>query len=141
MGSGGRYGGHFVQGHIDFTVKIVSVVPDGTSLRYTFAVPEHAKEEYSSGLLPKGYVALDGTSLTLTNVDDAKGEFGIMLIEHSQKLVVMTHKKAGDTVNVEIDPVAKGISKIVRNVLSGDSSAMEGLVEKVVRKVLQEKGL
>lgn len=141
MSAGARYGGHFVQGHVDFVCKIVAAEPDGTSVRYTFSIPEHARKEYSTGLLPKGYVALDGTSLTLTKVDDKKGEFGIMLIEHSQKLVVLANKGVGDSVNVEIDTVAKGITKIVTSVLEGNDSPIHATVEAIVRKVLAEKGL
>lgn len=144
MGNGARYGGHFVQGHVDFTCTIASITPDGTSLRYLFTVPPEAREAYMGGLLPKGYVTLDGTSLTLTQVDDKNGQFGIMLIEHSQKMVIMTDKKVGDRVNVEIDTVAKGVEKVVRNILEAGGEgggALEGMIEKVVRKVLAEKGL
>lgn len=140
MGTGARYGGHFVQGHVDFTCTIVNIEPDGSSLRFTFAIPPEAKQ-LAVGLLPKGYVTLDGTSLTLTKVDDKNGEFGIMLIEHSQKMVVLSSKKVGEKVNVEVDTVAKGIVKVVNSVLEGEDSALHGMVESVVRKVLQEKGL
>jgi len=144
MGNGARYGGHFVQGHVDFTCTIANITPDGSSIRYLFTVPPEARAAYMGGLLPKGYVTLDGTSLTLTQVDDKAGQFGIMLIEHSQKMVIMTDKKVGDRVNVEIDTVAKGVEKVVRNILEGGGEgggALEGMIEKVVRKVLAEKGL
>ena len=140
MGTGARYGGHFVQGHVDFTCTITNIEPDGSSLRFTFAVPLEARP-LATGLLPKGYVTLDGTSLTLTKVDDKKGEFGIMLIEHSQKMVVLSGKKIGEKVNVEVDTVAKGIVKVVNSVLDGEEGALQGMVESIVRKVLREKGL
>lgn len=141
MGAGARYGGHFVQGHVDFTCTITEITPDGTSLRFTFAVPPEARE-YMTALLPKGYVTLDGTSLTLTKVDDKKAEFGIMLIEHSRKMVILNDKKVGDRVNVEIDTVAKGVEKVVSKMLLGENGgALEPLIERIVRKVLQETGL
>lgn len=140
MATGARYGGHFVQGHVDFTTTIVSITPDGTSLRYLFSVPAEARE-HMSALLPKGYVTLDGTSLTLTVVDDAKYQFGIMLIEHSQQKVILTHKKVGDKVNVEIDIVAKGVEKVVSKMLNGEGGALEHLVERAVSKALAAKGI
>lgn len=130
-----------MQGHVDFTCTIASITPDGTSLRYVFSIPPEGRE-YLTALLPKGYVTLDGTSLTLTMVDDKKGQFGIMLIEHSQKMVIMTDKKVGDKVNVEIDTVAKGVEKVVSKMLSGENGgALEPLIERIVRKVMQEKGI
>jgi len=140
MATGARYGGHFVQGHVDFTVTIASITPDGTSLRYVFSVPPEAKDHLPA-LLPKGYVTLDGTSLTLTMVDDAQAQFGIMLIEHSQQKVVLTHKKVGDKVNVEVDIVAKGVEKVVNKMLSGQGSALEQIIERAVNKALAAKGV
>lgn len=141
MATGARYGGHFVQGHVDFTVTIVSITPDGTSLRYVFQVPEEAAREHMPALLPKGYVTLDGTSLTLTLVDDSKAQFGIMLIEHSQQKVILTHKKVGDKVNVEIDIVAKGVEKVVSKMLNGEGGALDHLVERAVNKALAARGI
>jgi riboflavin synthase len=140
MATGARYGGHFVQGHVDFTVTIASITPDGTSLRYVFSVPSEASEHLPA-LLPKGYVTLDGTSLTLTMVNDAQAQFGIMLIEHSQQKVVLTHKKVGDKVNVEVDIVAKGVEKVVNKMLSGQGSALEQIIERAVNKALAAKGI
>ena len=144
MGSATRYGGHFVQGHVDFTCTIVSIIPDGTSLRFTFSVPPQGYE-YLNALLPKGYVTLDGTSLTLTKVDDAKREFAIMLIEHSRKMVILSDKQVGDKVNVEVDTVAKGVEKVVRKMLDSEGGegggALAQLIERTVRSVLKEKGL
>lgn len=92
-------------------------------------------------LLPKGYVTLDGTSLTLTAVDDAKAQFGIMLIEHSQQKVILTHKKVGDKVNVEIDIVAKGVEKVVSKMLNGEGGALEQIIERAVNKALAARGI
>lgn len=139
MSSASRYGGHFVQGHVDATCVIKTITPDGSSLRYTFSLPPSIDSSSLAALLPKGYITLDGTSLTLTHVDDANLEFGIMLIEHSQKLVILKDKKVGEKVNVEFDTVAKGTEKVVRKML--EQGALEGVVERIVRKVLAEKGL
>ncbi|GAA5981387.1 hypothetical protein JCM10908_004090 [Rhodotorula pacifica] len=154
MAGHGRFGGHFVQGHVDTTAKIVSKVPDGDSIRMLFSLPL----EFFNPMIPKGYVALDGTSLTLTHLstprtptdahfdpsDPNRGVFGVMLIAHTQSRTVVAAKEVGDTVNVECDIVGKGVESVVRNVLEGggeSGGALEQMIERVVGRVLVEKGL
>ncbi|WWD05500.1 riboflavin synthase, alpha subunit [Kwoniella europaea PYCC6329] len=126
-----RLGGHMLQGHVDSTATIISKIQDGDSIRYQFALPPN------STLLPyiieKGYIAIDGASLTITNVDEKEGSFGIMLISHSQEKLTLTGKKEGDKVNIEVDVVGKYIL--------GSTSKIEGLVERLVEKKMKEKGL
>lgn len=137
MSIGGRYGGHFVQGHVDATAKIVSVTPDGNSIRLLFSLPESATE-YLDSLIPKGYVCLDGTSLTLTSVDDDNRTFGVMLIAYTQSRVIITSKRPGDSVNVEFDVVAKTAAKIIRQTLLGTSQSgpLVQAVDAAVKKAL-----
>jgi riboflavin synthase len=157
MASGGRYGGHFVQvhlghrhiaqnahmapqGHVDTTATVVSATPDGNSIRLLFRLPDGADaDEYLAALVTKGYVALDGTSLTLTSVDDAARTFGVMLIAHTQERVVLTAKKPGDRVNVEVDIVGKGVAKIVKRSLEGDGSLLQAYVDKAVERALAKR--
>ncbi|KAL7420868.1 Riboflavin synthase alpha chain [Cryptotrichosporon argae] len=129
-----RFGGHMVQGHVDATASIVSIAPDGSSLRYTFALPDTpAARALMAYLVEKGYVTVDGASLTLTHVDDARRQFGIMLIEHSQARLTLTHKKPGDTVNIEADCVGKYIL--------GPSSRLEAVVARLVDARLRAAGI
>lgn len=117
-----------VQGHVDSTAKIISRIPDGDSIRYTFQFPPER-----AGLMPylveKGYVTIDGTSLTLTTVDDKERTFGIALIAHSQEKVVLTDKREEDVVNVEVDCVGKYIL--------GSEERINGLVERMVEQKLE----
>ncbi|OCF45231.1 riboflavin synthase, alpha subunit [Kwoniella heveanensis CBS 569] len=128
-----RFGGHMVQGHVDSTATIISRVPDGDSIRYTFQLPP------STTLLPyiieKGYITIDGASLTLTEVNDhpEHRSFGIMLIAHSQEKLTLTKKDVGDKVNVEVDCVGKYVL--------GSKDRIEQLVNSLVDKKLKEKGL
>jgi riboflavin synthase len=93
-------------------------------------------------LIPKGYVTIDGASLTLTEVSDAERTFGIMLIAHSQEKLVLSTKKPGMKVNIEADSVIKAVEKSVQTALGGKTgSELEALVERVVEKVLKNKGL
>jgi riboflavin synthase len=127
------------------------VTPDGNSLRYIFKLSNPSLLPY---LVEKGYVAIDGASLTLTLVDDKEAKFGIMLIAHSQEKLTLTKKKVGnvryaeegsscvsmnsryqpgDTVNIEVDCVGKYVL--------GSGDRIESLVERIVERKLKEKGL
>ncbi|KZT42710.1 putative riboflavin synthase, alpha chain [Sistotremastrum suecicum HHB10207 ss-3] len=137
-----RFGGHFVQGHVDSTVTIISRTPDGNSLRILFQVPPATPDRPSllPYLIPKGYVTLDGTSLTITSVSDKDSTFGVMLIAHTQAKITLPSKPIGALVNVEVDMVGKYVERSVLAGLgdldSGKSSSLESVVERVVRKVL-----
>lgn len=141
------------QGHVDTTATILSVIPDGDSLRMVFSLPL----EFYNSLIPKGYVALDGTSLTLTQLErfespsavgappgllPGRGVFGVMLIAHTQEHTVLAKKQVGATVNVECDIVGKGVESVVRNVLEGgEGGALEKMIEAAVEKALKKRGL
>ncbi|CAK9441503.1 uncharacterized protein LODBEIA_P53710 [Lodderomyces beijingensis] len=137
-----RLGGHVVQGHVDTIATIVERNPDGNALAYTFELRD---KEFIRYVVHKGFVAVDGTSLTVTNVDDAQGRFSVMLISYSQSKVVMTDKHVGDTVNVEVDLTGKLIEKQVElnlrgQIEKGDSALnqlISALVEKKVRETLK----
>ncbi|GAA5922930.1 riboflavin synthase [Sporobolomyces koalae] len=153
MAGHGRFGGHFVQGHVDTTAKILSITPDGDSIRLLFSLPL----EFYLPLIPKGYIALDGTSLTLTHLsrpregdehfdaqDPDRGVFGVMLVVHTQSRTVVAMKPVGKTVNVECDVVGKGVESVVRNVLETggeQGGALERMIERAVERVLIKKGI
>lgn len=121
-----------VQGHVDSTATIISRIPDGDSIRYTFQFPAE-RAALMPYLVEKGYVTIDGASLTLTAVDDKERSFAIALIAHSQEKVVLTDKKEGGVVNVEVDCVGKYIL--------GSEERINGMVERIVEAKLKEKGL
>jgi len=139
MGSHGRFGGHFVQAHVDGTAIIVDRVSDGESLRLTFQFPEPTAERPSllPYVIPKGYVAIDGTSLTITGVNDHERTFGVMLIQHTQQKITLSKKAVGSKVNIEVDMIGKYVAKNVMALLGGKGD--EGLKEKVVEDVLSRK--
>ncbi|KAK6498821.1 Riboflavin synthase alpha chain [Arthrobotrys musiformis] len=135
-----RFGGHLVQGHVDCTATIVRKVPDGNALSFTFKLPE----EYIRNvwyIVEKGFITVDGASLTITHVDHAKGEFGVMLIAYTQEKVVTAKKEVGDLVNIEVDQVGKYVEKSVEAYFTGDGTQNEWLanfVEKIVERKLKE---
>ncbi|KAE9409087.1 Lumazine-binding protein [Gymnopus androsaceus JB14] len=144
MGAHVRFGGHFVQGHVDTTATIVERTADGDSLRLTFQLPEPTSSRPSllRYLIAKGFVAIDGASLTLTEVDDSQRTFGVMLIQHTQEKITLGKKRLGAKVNIEIDMIGKYVEKSVIAALGGSGGAgLRAMVEKVVEDVLAKKGL
>ena len=103
---GDELGGHVVSGHVDGVGHIVSITPDGDSKRFRFRVPV----ELAKFIAPKGSVTLDGTSLTVNEVDTL--EFGVNIIPHTQAITTWGHARAGDAVNVEIDMLARYVARL-----------------------------
>ena len=132
-----RMGGHFVQGHVDTIATILQTVPDGNALTFRLQPREKGVLQY---VVEKGYVTLDGASLTVTKVDDEGNWWEVMLIAYTQERVVMAGKKSGEMVNVEVDMVGKYVEKSVRayfeGLKEGDSG---GMLEKLVGKFVDEK--
>lgn len=131
-----RMGGHFVQGHVDTIANILSVTPDGNSLVFRLQPREKEVLRY---IVEKGYVTLDGASLTITKVDDGEGWWEVMLIAYTQERVVMAGKKAGEEVNVEVDMVGKYVEKSVKGYFEGDGVSDMRVLEKMVGRIVEEK--
>ncbi|ODQ59227.1 hypothetical protein WICANDRAFT_63721 [Wickerhamomyces anomalus NRRL Y-366-8] len=137
VGGDVRFGGHYVQGHVDTTAKIAKVEKDGNALNYTFQISDLA---YINYIVEKGFIAIDGTSLTITHVNHSLGTFGISMIEHTQKNVVMTLKKIGDLVNIEVDLTGKLIEKQVElqlnSQIQNEKSPLVSLIHSIIEKKL-----
>lgn len=104
-----RLGGHLVSGHVDGLGKVVSVATDGRSQRWTFEVPG-ALARY---ITHKGSVTIDGTSLTVNEVEGAR--FGVNLIPHTVEHTSFHARRPGDAVNIEVDIVARYIERLLGN--------------------------
>ncbi len=114
-------GGHLVQGHIDDTGKIISVIrKDATNL-----IEVEAPSEIMRYIVEKGFVAVDGISLTVVNV--ANDSFTVSIVDYTLKNTVLNHRTSGDAVNLEVDIIAKYIERISKYSSSGIS--MEFLKE------------
>ena len=105
--AGDELGGHIVSGHVDGVAKIIAITPDGDSKRFLFEAPEHL----SRYIAPKGSVALDGTSLTVNEVSEAR--FGVNLIPHSLTVTTWGAKTPGDLVNLEVDVFARYVARLM----------------------------
>ena len=128
-----RMGGHFVQGHVDTIATILSVTPDGNALVFRLKPREKEVLRY---VVEKGYVTLDGASLTVTKIDDEEGWWEVMLIAYTQDRVVMSGKKEGEGVNVEVDMVGKYVEKGVRGYLEGLGEGTSGITSAMLRKIV-----
>jgi riboflavin synthase len=103
---GDELGGHIVSGHVDGVAEIVAVRNEGDSTRLTFRAPEGL----ARFIAPKGSVALNGTSLTVNEVDGAM--FGVNLIPHTQEVTTWGEAQVGDRVNLEIDTLARYVARM-----------------------------
>lgn len=102
-----RMGGHFVQGHVDGTGRIEAFRPDADALWVTIAAPETVMRY----VVPKGYIALDGTSLTV--VDVTPTTFSVTLVAYTRSHIVLPTRAVGDAVNIEVDVLGKYVEKLL----------------------------
>jgi riboflavin synthase len=106
---GGRLGGHYVQGHVDGVGAITRIVPEGDSVRVTIQPPEYLMPY----IVEKGYIAVDGTSLTVA--ERSPNSFTIALIAYSRDAVIMGRQSEGAQVNLEVDIMAKYVESIIKH--------------------------
>lgn len=113
MQAGDRFGGHFVQGHVDGVGRVERVLNQGEFSMWTFQAPP----EVAKYLVPKGSVTIDGISLTVVN---PRGEsFDVAVIPETLQKTKLQSKKAGDTVNMEADLLGKHIYHYVQGTGGG----------------------
>ena len=103
---GGQMGGHLVQGHVDDTGKVISSVWDGEALLLRFEAPP----EVMRFIVPKGFIAMDGISLTVT--DKEADSFRVSIVDYTRKHTTLGDKKVGDLVNLEADIIAKYVEQL-----------------------------
>ena len=104
---GDELGGHIVSGHVDGVAVITAMVDEGDSTRFTFEAPD----ELAKFIAPKGSGALNGTSLTVNEVDGAS--FGVNIIPHTKEATTWGSAKVGDKINLEIDTMARYVARYV----------------------------
>ena len=102
-----RMGGHMVQGHVDGTATVSAVEPDGDALMIRFT----GSPEIMRYVVEKGFIAVDGTSLTIVDCDDES--FSITLIPYTRNNTVFGNRRPGDRVNIEVDILAKYVERLV----------------------------
>lgn len=103
---GDELGGHIVSGHVDGVAEVIAMQDEGDSTRVSFCAPA----DLARFIAPKGSVALNGTSLTVNEVEG--DTFGINLIPHTQEVTNWGDVKVGDKINLEIDTLARYVARL-----------------------------
>ncbi|NVK61694.1 MAG: riboflavin synthase [Rhodobacteraceae bacterium] len=103
---GDELGGHIVSGHVDGLAEVISIADEGDSTRIQFRAPD----ALAKFIAPKGSVALNGTSLTVNEVQGAV--FGINVIPHTKDATTWGQVAEGDKVNLEIDTMARYVARL-----------------------------
>ncbi|QSZ27387.1 riboflavin synthase [Aceticella autotrophica] len=120
--AGGRFGGHIVSGHIDFTGDILGKRQEKNA--YIFKIS--TKEKYSKYIVQKGSIAVDGISLTV--VDAQQNYFTVSIIPHTMGETTFNYKNVGDSVNIEVDILSKYVEKLINKKDMKDFLSENGFV-------------
>jgi riboflavin synthase len=107
MPADGRFGGHFVTGHIDATAVVHAWGPVGSDFELRIGI----ESGHGAYLVPKGCIAVDGISLTVADVQP--NEFSVWIIPHTREVTALRDRAVGDRVNLEFDLLAKYAEKIL----------------------------
>jgi riboflavin synthase len=112
MMAGDRFGGHFVQGHVDDTGVLTRIEPSGQDHVLTVSLPPHIHQL----CVDKGSIAIDGISLTIAELNDGEAIFWIT--PHTWQHTHLHTARAGQTINLEADMLAKHVEKLIAARLS-----------------------
>jgi riboflavin synthase len=104
-----RFGGHIVSGHVDGVGELLSQQTEGKSIRLDFSVPQ----ELQYFIAAKGSICIDGTSLTVNEVNGAG--FAVNIIPHTQDETIIGDYRIGQQVNLEVDLVARYLERLMQN--------------------------
>jgi riboflavin synthase len=105
---GGELGGHLVQGHVDGVGKLVSATPASGSHILRFEAPV----EIMRYIVEKGFIAIDGISLTITAKTDSY--FEVSVIDYTRAHTTLNYRKTGDLINLEVDIIAKYVEQMLQ---------------------------
>ncbi len=108
MSGSGRFGGHYVQGHVDTTGMIRSIQQEENAVVYSFEPADAGIMRY---MIPRGSVTLDGISLTVVTVSE--NGFSVSIIPHTLAQTILQEKKVGDSVNIEADLLGKYVDHLL----------------------------
>lgn len=125
--AGGRLGGHIVNGHVDCTGSVFEIPPSNSAGNWVFSLPE----QISRYVVEKGSIAIDGISLTVANI--WKDRFSVAIIPTTVSETSLITKRVGNTVNLEVDILAKYVEKLLEN--KGENSTGQESSESLAKKL------
>lgn len=123
VAANGRFGGHLVQGHVDATGRISELRPDGDSLIVRFQAPRSLMRY----VVEKGFIAVNGTSLTVVEVGE--DWFTVALVRYTREHVALLDGGVGAPVNLEVDILAKYVERLLLTRDTGPGLTVEKLRE------------
>jgi riboflavin synthase len=129
----GRNSGHFVQGHVDGTGEIIEKWKEGDSLWVKVKVDD----DIMKYIVPKGFIAIDGTSLTICETSNTPNNcwFTFMLIAHTQQCVIIPNKETGEFVNIEVDVLAKMVEQSMAGFKEGSTDELKSEINDLKGKI------
>ena len=105
-----RLGGHIVQGHVDGVGQIAAIVPGDKWQQVDVTIPAHLMKYLHS----QGSICIDGVSLTVGQLDDDKNQISVWLIPETLKKTNLHARRVGDSVNIEVDVLAKYVERLMK---------------------------
>ncbi|MDH3857672.1 MAG: riboflavin synthase, partial [Gammaproteobacteria bacterium] len=120
-------GGHLVSGHVDGLATLIEMQADARSTRYRFEV-EPAIQHY---IATKGSVTIDGTSLTVNNVDG--NQFDVNIVPHTQQKTVFQYYQDGSRVNVEVDIIARYLERLLQGRADASTVKDQQILETLIK--------
>ncbi|MDN3609949.1 riboflavin synthase subunit alpha [Vibrio ostreicida] len=127
---GAEIGGHPLSGHVDFKTSVLDVQQIDDNYRVRVSAPR----EWAKYIFPKGYIALNGASLTVSDVDKNEGWFDVWLIPETRRMTTFEHKQTGSNINVEIERGTQVIVDTVRDAIDEKMGALMPLFEQFLAK-------
>lgn len=108
-------GGHIVQGHVDGIGEVIERSPGEKWEKFVVRIPEHL----TSFVVNQGSIALDGVSLTVGEINDSTSAVTVWLIPETLAKTNLSHKRIGDSINIEVDVLAKYVQRLLGKAVSG----------------------
>jgi riboflavin synthase len=129
-----RLGGHLVSGHVDGVGEVVALREEGRSWRFTFETPA----DLARYIAAKGSICIDGTSLTVNEVEGAR--FGVNIVPHTWQETVIRHYRPGTRVNLEVDLIARYLERLLLGERAADPQAGGLSLEALARSGFLDRG-
>jgi riboflavin synthase len=125
---GAEIGGHPLSGHVDFAARIADIAASDTNKKLRIAIPP----EFRRYIFAKGYIAINGCSLTIADASRAEGWIDIWLIPETRRMTVLDDKQIGDLLNVEIDRSTQVMVDTVREAVDESLGRLKPLLEAIM---------
>lgn len=130
---GAEVGGHILSGHVDGIAHLQDITPTETNYKIRFALPAPLRPY----VFAKGYIAINGASLTVSDIDRQAGWFEVWLIPETRRATVFEDKRVGDAVNIEIERSTQVMVDTVRATVAEQL----GRLQPVLEELLAAKGM